>query len=204
MREWCKKAGLVTLGSGIQGLGMGLFLFPQSIPSGGAGGLAILLQYFFHVPVGLALWLVNFFLLLFGVNYLGKRFAVWTVVGMTMASFTIDFVEHATIFAQHNVFFDLVIGSILLGLGIGILMSQGVSNGGVGVLAYMIAFKTNISPGKPLFYINSSIFLFTAMMIDWTIVFLAFISQWIATQLVDLVYHNNRIIVYTLDWRKKI
>src|SRR5699024_5987892 len=93
MKELVKKNGLVMVGGTIQGVGMGLFLFPQSIPSGGAGGIAILLNYFFHVDLGPALWIVNFLLLLVGINYLGKWFALWTVVGMTMASLSIHIFE---------------------------------------------------------------------------------------------------------------
>src|SRR5690625_3387258 len=93
MKSFFQKSGLVMLGGIFQGFGMGLFLFPQAIPSGGAGGLAILLNYFFHVPMGPALWIVNFILLLIGINYLGKRFALWTVFGMTIASSMIELIE---------------------------------------------------------------------------------------------------------------
>src|SRR5690625_3533220 len=151
LKEFIQKWALVLLGGIFQGLGMGLFLFPQSIPSGGAGGLAILLNYYVHMPLGPTLWLVNFLLLFFGINYLGKRFAVWTVVGMTVASFTIGFSETYFSFSARNIIIDLVFGSIFLGIGVGILMRWGVSNGGMGVIAYMIAHRTRRSPGRPLF-----------------------------------------------------
>lgn len=203
MKEFMQKSGLVLLGGAFQGLGMGLFLFPQSIPSGGAGGLAILLNFYFNISMGPSLWIVNFLLLLLGISYLGKRFAVWTVVGMTVASFTIDFVETTFYIAQRNLVIDLILGSIFLGIGVGILMRQGVSNGGMGVLAYMVAHKTKIPPGKPLFFINCSIFFINAAVISWNIILLAFISQWISTKIVDFFYNYETYQTYTLDWQKK-
>ncbi|HEY4600582.1 MAG TPA: YitT family protein [Cerasibacillus sp.] len=203
MNDFPKKSTFVFLGGIIQGLAMGLFLFPQSIPSGGAGGVAILLNHLFNIPMGPALWMANFSLLLFGITYLGKRFAVWTVFGMTVASLSIDFFETYLIIPERNLLFDLVIGSVILGIGVGLLMRQGVSNGGFGVLAYMLAFKRNIAPGKPLFFFNCTIFFITAAVISWEIIFLALISQWISTRIVDIIYSYQYYEVYTLDWRNK-
>lgn len=199
MKTGIQKGGLVLLGGIFQGLGMGLFLFPQSIPSGGAGGLAILLNYYFYIPMGPSLWIVNFVLLLAGVNYLGKRFAVWTVVGMTVASLTIDVVESFIYITNRNLIIDLIFGSFFLGIGVGLLMRQGVSNGGMGVMAYMIAHRANILPGKPLFIFNCSIFFITAAVISWRIMILAFISQWISTKLVDFICNYDPYETYTIE-----
>lgn len=203
MKAFMQKSGLVLLGGIFQGFGMGLFLFPQSIPSGGAGGLAILLNYYLYIPMGPSLWIVNFILLLLGIHYLGKRFAVWTVVGMTVASFTIDFIENTFYIAHRSLIIDLIFGSIFLGIGVGTLMRQGVSNGGMGVIAYMIAHKANILPGRPLFIFNCAIFFITAAVIDWKIIILAFISQWISTKIVDFIYNYEYYQRYTLNWQKK-
>ena len=188
MRGFWQKWVLVMIGGIFQGVGMGLFLFPQAIPSGGAGGLAILLNHFFLVPMGPALWIVNFLFLLLGINYLGKRFALWTIFGMTIASYTIDLIETYVHISGRSFLIDVVFGSIFLGIGVGTLMRQGVSNGGVCVLAYMISFKGNISPGKPLFIFNSCIFLITAAAISWHIIFLALITQWMSTRIVNFLY----------------
>ena len=51
MNRFLRKNGLVIAGGTIQGLGMGLFLFPHAIPSGGAGGLAVLLNHFFVISL---------------------------------------------------------------------------------------------------------------------------------------------------------
>src|SRR5690625_30843 len=203
MKHIIQKNGLVIAGGGIQGLGMGLVLFPHSIPSGGAGGITVLLNYWFGINMGIALWIVTFSMLLIAVKYLGKRFALWTVIGITVTSLSVHFFESYFSIMDRNLLYDLVIGSIVLGTGIGLLMRQGVSNGGVGVIAFMIAHGKNILPGKPLFLINCFIFFITGAVISWELIFLAFISQWISTTIVDficrLTFHES----YTLGWRKK-
>ncbi|MFC4023020.1 YitT family protein [Oceanobacillus longus] len=202
MKHFIAKFGLVAAGGAIQGLGMGLFLFPNYIPSGGAGGIAVLINYWFNINIGLALWLVNVSMLFFGVKVLGKRFAVWTVMGITITSISLHFFEQGFT-PDRNLFFDIVAGSVFLGTGIGILMRQGVSNGGIGVVALIISTKRNILPGRPLFVINICIFLVTGIIIDWKIILLALISQWISTKMVDQVCQMTFLQTYTLNWRKK-
>lgn len=187
MKSLLVKNGLVLAGGAIQGFGMGLFLFPHFIPSGGAGGITVLLNYWFNISLGTALWIVNFSLLLVGVKFLGKRFVLWTIVAITMTSICVDFFEHIQI-ENRSLLFDLILGSIFLGIGIGMLMRQRVSNGGIGVIALIISTKRGILPGRPLFWINFFIFLFTAMIIDGKIVLLALISQWISTMTVNIVH----------------
>ncbi|MFC3040457.1 YitT family protein [Virgibacillus xinjiangensis] len=203
MNRFMWKGGLVVLGGTIQGFGMGLFLFPHFIPSGGAGGLAVLLNYTFGLGMGAALWVVNFTFLLLAVNYFGKRFVVWTVIAITITSLSVDFFQQQNLIVNRHLLYDLVLGSVFLGTGVGILMRQGVSNGGIGVVALMISSGRNILPGRPLFLLNGCIFVITALIIDLRLIFLALISQWISTKMVDLICQLQFYRLYTLGFRKK-
>jgi uncharacterized membrane-anchored protein YitT (DUF2179 family) len=82
-------------------------------------------------------------------------------------------------------------------------MREGVSNGGMGVVALIISTSRNTLPGKPLFWINVSIFIITASIISWDLIVQALISQWISTKVVDFVCRLNWHQTYTLAWRKK-
>jgi uncharacterized membrane-anchored protein YitT (DUF2179 family) len=203
MKNFFKKNGLVLAGGSIQGVGMGLFLFPHSIPSGGAGGLAVILNHWFHLNMGFSLWLVNFSMLVVAVKYLGSRSTLWTMLAITVTSASIYLVQKIIEFPIRHLWVDLIVGSIFLGVGVGLLLREGVSNGGIGVVALVISMKRNSLPGRPLFWINCSIFLLTASIVKWEIVFQAFFSQWISTKMVDLIYNFQYNEAYTLDWRKK-
>ncbi len=182
---------------------MGLFLFPHAIPSGGAGGLAVLLNYWLHINMGLALWIVNFSMLVLAIKFLGNRVAIWTMLSITVTSFSVYFFQNMMQIPVRNVWIDLVLGSIFLGIGVGLLLRENVSNGGVGVIALIIATSRNTLPGRPLFWINGLIFLLTASIISWDIIILALISQWISTKMIDIICSLNYYQAYTLSWRKK-
>ncbi|WLD92038.1 YitT family protein [Alkalihalobacillus sp. AL-G] len=184
-----KTYGLITFGGLLQGMAMGLFLFPHSIPSGGAAGIAVLLNFWFSLPLGFALWLVNFTLLVAAIKGLGNASTIGTMYAITITSLSVDFFSFDMYRPYSNEWIDLIFGVILLGIGVGILMRQQVSNGGMGVLALIIAKHRNHPPGKALFWMNGSIFIFTASIIDWSIVVQAVMCQWLSTRIVDVVYN---------------
>ncbi len=68
-----------------------------------------------------------------------------------------------------NVWVDLVIGGLLFGFGVGILFKMGASSGGMDILALIIPSFTKWTPGKTLFWINSSILLAAGLVIDWKV-----------------------------------
>jgi len=203
---YIRKYFYIILGGAVQGFAMGVFLFPNSIPSGGAGGLAVLLEHLFHIPVGIALWLVNFSMLAVAIQFLGTAVAVGTIAAITFTSVSIMFFDLHPLLPYSNVWVDLLIGAAILGIGIAILMRQQVSNGGVGVIALILMKTRGISPGGPLFWINGSIFVITAYVIDWQIIIQALFCQWLSTKIVDLLYDVRIPIPYlstTYAWRKK-
>jgi len=187
MKQFWQKNGAILLGGATQGFGMGVFLFPNNIPSGGAGGLTVIINYLTSLDVGLTLWIINFSFLIAGIKYLGKYAIIGTLYAITVTSAAIYLFEALFIIHERLLWFDLIVGSMFLGLGIGILIRHGFSNGGIGVIAVIVSDRRNILPGKPLFMMNMTIFLFASFIISWKIFFLALISQWISTRMINLV-----------------
>jgi uncharacterized membrane-anchored protein YitT (DUF2179 family) len=85
------------------------------------------------------------------------------------------------------VFFDLLIGSILFGIGIGILFRMGASSGGMDILALIISKLKGYTPGKTLFVINGSLLLLTGIVVDLKIILFAIACQFIGTRILDII-----------------
>ncbi|WP_409298361.1 YitT family protein [Peribacillus sp. SCS-26] len=198
-----RKGCVVAAGAVIQGFGMGVFLFPHAIPSGGAGGLAVIINYWFTVNIGAALWLVNFLMMMLAVRFLGGRSTAWTILSISGTSCAIFIFQALVDIPERNLIADLLLGSVFLGIGVGLLLREGVSNGGVGVIALIISNSRNTLPGKPLFLINGFIFLLTASIIKWEIIIQALASQYISTLIVDFLGKIDPGQAYSLTWRRK-
>ena len=197
--SFLRKYILVAIGAVIQGFAMGVFLFPNYIPSGGAGGFTVLLNYWFGIPLSLALWIMNASMLLFALHYLGGKSTIGTLFGITVTSISVNLFEVSLESPFSTISLDLLFGSIFLGTGIAILLRQGVSNGGVGVIALIIAKYKKINPGKSLFWINGAIFVITGYVIVWEIIIQALICQWVSTTIVRWLYNvrvpRKRVII---------
>ncbi|OOE12866.1 YitT family protein [Fictibacillus arsenicus] len=176
-----------TTGAFLQGLAMAVFLFPHAVPSGGVAGLAILNDYFFQVPLGLTLWIINFGLLLLAVKKLGKQTALWTIYCVAVTSVTVDWLSSLIQNPVNNILFDVIYGALIFGIGVGILFRYGASSGGMDILALIIAKWTGKKPGIILFWINSIVLLFTSLTVGAPIILFAVICQWISTKIIDYV-----------------
>lgn len=196
----------ILIGATLQGMAMSLFLFPHSIPSGGAAGIAILMNHWFHLPLGFSLWLANIVFLVFALKYFGYTWTFRTILSVATTSTTVSILSSYALPLQDMPFFlDILGGSIFFGVGVGILIRAGASSGGMVIPAMMIATYKKWSPGKVMMGINLLIFLLTALVIDYKIVIYAIICQFISTNIIDLIY-NLKIYPGNLlapSWRKK-
>ncbi|HET7628098.1 MAG TPA: YitT family protein [Bacillales bacterium] len=179
------RMGWITCGGMLQGMSMALFLFPHHIPSGGAAGLAILLNHFLHLPLGIALWFVNFSMLLFAIHWFGIPWTLRTMYAVTVTSLTIGFFDRFTDMPHVHLGIDLLAGSILFGLGVGLMIKYGASSGGMVIPALAIAAYRREPPGRTMFWMNLGVFLLTATVIDFKIVLFAVTCEWASTKIID-------------------
>lgn len=184
---------------------MSLFLFPHSIPSGGAAGLALLLNYWFHLSLGFSLWLANVVFLFFALNYFGYTWTLRTIISVATTSMTITLLSAQITLPHVNILLDILGGSIFFGIGVGILIRAGASSGGMVIPALMIASYKKWSPGKVMMGINLFIFLLTALIIDYKIVIYAIVCQFLSTNIIDFIYTFKLPKLNSLSptWRKK-
>jgi uncharacterized membrane-anchored protein YitT (DUF2179 family) len=192
-------------GAFLQGMSMSLFLFPHSIPSGGAAGLALLLNYWFHLSLGFSLWLANVVFLFFALNYFGYTWTLRTIISVATTSMTITLLSAQITLPHVNILLDILGGSIFFGIGVGILIRAGASSGGMVIPALMIASYKKWSPGKVMMGINLFIFLLTALIIDYKIVIYAIVCQFLSTNIIDFIYTFKLPKLNSLSptWRKK-
>lgn len=184
---------------------MSLFLFPHSIPSGGAAGLAILLNHWFHLSLGFSLWLANIVFLIFALQYFGFTWTIRTIFSVAVTSTTVTLVTSQFTLPHVHIGIDMIAGSLLFGIGVGLLIRSGASSGGMVIPALMIAKYKKWSPGKVMMMINMLIFLLTALIIDYKIVIFAIICQLISTNIIDYLYtlKFHHLTFLSANWRKK-
>jgi len=144
-------SGAITLS-----LGVVLFFLTNNITTGGTPGMALIIHHLTGLSMGTIVILVNIPLLLGGVKYLGKMFAIRTIISIILISITIDlFSVYLKLEAITNeILLASIFGGIFIGIGVGLILRGNSSAGGSTVIARVICSKTEIKPGQVILFID--------------------------------------------------
>lgn len=130
----------MSLGTILYGMGISLFLDPNSLAPGGAVGISIILNRFIGIGTGTLYLLINIPILLLGFKKLGGRFirkTMYVVVLNTIVTNSLAYVEPVT----REPLLAAVAGSILLGIGMGTVFKCGATTGGMDIVVKLLRRK---------------------------------------------------------------
>lgn len=159
-----KNIILTIIGTMITGFGIGVFLTPNKIVSGGASGISTILYHAFSIPMGLSFFAINLVLLLIGFKVLGKEFTAKTLFGTACLSVFVEIFSYIP-FHTDNTMLAVIFGGALYGIGIGLGFAAGASTGGTDIIGRLIQHRFKNAPiGKLLLIIDGIIILVSLMM----------------------------------------
>ncbi|MBQ4528570.1 MAG: YitT family protein [Clostridia bacterium] len=194
--------GAVTAAAGVA-----FFLAPNSIASGGASGLGIVLYSGFSVPVSFTVIAVNFLLFLIGYKLLERNTMIKTAFSTIVLAVFIEIFSHFPAVTD-DVFLSSVFGGLLLGLGTGFVISSGSSTGGSDFAAVLIRKKFHHIPISVLILIIdfSVVLLSVFYSKDYTLVLYSVLGLFITSKAVDFVVEglNFSKLVYIISDENKM
>ncbi len=200
-----KKSVLFTiLGTMLTGFGVGSFLTPNQIVSGGISGLSTILYHTLHFEPGISFWILNVLLLLIGFHLLGKAFILKTLMGSTMLSLFVQLFTACPIYTE-NLMLSVIFGGALYGLGIGLSFASGASTGGTDIIGRMIQIRfPHIPIGKLLLLVDGLIIGASSIVFgNVELVLFGVITLLVSTFTIDVVigYFNSSCIAYVITDR---
>ena len=161
-----KEYSIITLGILCYVLGWSLFLVSNHLVGGGVTGIASIVQYASGgvIKMGYTYFVVNILLLIAALLTLGRNFGLKTVYGIVMASIGLNVFQDIlpveiiqALAIDNGKLMSVIMGGILVGVGIGLTMSQGGSTGGTDIVALIVNKYRNVSPGRMLLAIDAVI-----------------------------------------------
>jgi uncharacterized membrane-anchored protein YitT (DUF2179 family) len=193
--------GFIILGSLILSLAVVGFFVPNQVITGGTAGLALLLHYITPLTIGSLIALINLPLLIVGNKYLGKMFAIRTIITIFLISIFIDFFSQVVNLKPFilDTTLSAIFGGIFVGVGLALVIKGNSSAGGSTILARIISSKTEIKPGQVILIIDSIIVLSSLFIIEDTAkVLWSIISIYITTKVIDVILTGslNKKVVY--------
>ena len=143
VKEWA----LVTLGILIYVTGWALFLMPNNLVGGGISGISSMIQY----ATGGTIQMGYTYFVIFAIILasLGLRFLPGLIPPEIIQ----------TLALQNGKLMSTLCGGLMVGIGIGMSISNGGSTGGTDIIALIYTKYRNVSPGKVILYLDFIIIL---------------------------------------------
>lgn len=178
----------VTLGVFLTALGLDMFLIPNKIAAGGVSGIATVLHYLVHVPVGATMLLLNVPLFIVGIYRLGLKFGFRSLYGTISLSFFIDALAPFLPVVTHDPLLASLFGGVLVGLGLGIVFKYRGTTGGTDLAAAILRTYTGANVGQLLFMVDAVVVLAAGFAFNsWELAMYAMITIFVTAWLIDLV-----------------
>ena len=137
-----KSYGIIALGSVIYALAFDWFVAPNQIAMGGVTGLAQIVNALLPVlPVGVMTIAINVPLFLAGWRLLGSRMLVTSLFATAVSSLAIDAIAAIHTFAPMEPLLAALYGGAAMGVGLGLVFSQGATTGGTDIIGKLMKRK---------------------------------------------------------------
>ena len=75
-----KMVFFILVGNGILAFALAAFILPNGMIVGGTTGVSIIINHYFHLDLSLTVGLLNVLLFLVGLFFMGKKFALNTLI----------------------------------------------------------------------------------------------------------------------------
>lgn len=205
-----KQVSLVLLGTLVLSFGCAVFIIPFDLVSGGATGLAIVIDAVLpdvilgvEITIDMIVGAVVWFLFFMGLIILGWDFAMKTLLSTIVYPIGISLFMHLTEPEVLDGFFRLtehgsdlallvaaLFGGLCVGTGCALTFLGGGSTGGVDIIAFIICkiFKS-LKSSVVIFAIDASVIVLGIFVIgDFVVTLLGIISAFIGAAVIDRIF----------------
>lgn len=158
-----KEYLLITIGFLIVAISVKFFLEANKIAAGGVMGIAIIINKVMpNLSVGMLMFVLNLLLFIVAFVAIGGKFGVKTIyssLGLSGSVWLMDkFIPNGVV--TTNLFLSAVCGTLIGGVGMGIVFNQNASTGGTDIIAKILNKFLHIDIGKSLLIVDFIITLF--------------------------------------------
>lgn len=145
-----KKLGMILIGNAMYAFAVAYFVLPVGLITGGTTGIALTINHFFGMNISTFVAIFNVIMFIIGAIVLGWKFAMTTLISTFVYPFFLQFfqwIESLTgVLSEDNLLCTIFAG-LLIGLGIGVVIREGASTGGMDIPPLVINKKTGIAVG---------------------------------------------------------
>ena len=137
VKEFFVRSICLVVGSFLMAFALKCIFEPAGIVVGGFSGLSVIFERLWSVPLWASTLGLNIPLFIVAFFILGKKTLVRSLFTTVMLTLFVAAIPEKVYFAE-DMFLSMVTGSLVYGLGIGLILAWNVTSGGVDLLAMLI------------------------------------------------------------------
>lgn len=177
----------VVAGNAVLALAVSMFILPYDILSGGVAGVAVALQPLIPLPVTLMVNLLVVGLFIVGACFLGKDFAMKTILSSLIYPVFLTFFSGRVPVLDLDPILASLYGGLLGGTGVGMALRTGASTGGMDIPPLIVHKLTHIEIAKLVLITDALTVLLGAFTYGLEAVLVGFVSVWASSVAIDKV-----------------
>lgn len=182
---------IITLGYIILAIAIKFFLAPNKIANGGVTGIAIIINHFIpRLSVGLLMLILNGLLFILAFSVIDGEFGIRTVyasMGLSILLSVLDKFIPSTVAITHDLLLATLFGTVITGIGMGMVFNENASTGGTDILAKLLTKFKNLDIGKALLIVDLIIALISGFIFSAEIGMYGILSVILMGIIIDLV-----------------
>lgn len=182
----------ITIGAFLYGMGISLFLDPNSLAPGGVVGISIILNRFMGLSTGTLYFLINIPILLLGLWKLGSSLlfrSLYAVLVNTLVTNILGQLEPVTT----SMVPAALAGSLLLGCGMGLVFQGGGTTGGMDIIVKILRKKyRHLKTGSLFLMMDITIVAISALVFkDFDRAMYALITVFFTGRIIDYLLYGG-------------
>jgi uncharacterized membrane-anchored protein YitT (DUF2179 family) len=179
---------MIILGSAISGVAFNLFIIPNKLLSGGISGISLILNYLFNINTGLMIFIFNIPIFIIGYKFIDKEFVFLSLIGMIAFSTWIEvfsFLQNSSL--VQDVMLSSIYAGVLNGIGLGIVLKNRASQGGIDIIAVIVKKYFSMNIGSTSMIINTCIVVAASFITNLNLAMYTLISMYVGATVMDKI-----------------
>lgn len=177
---------MLALGAAVAAFAIEEFLVPCTILDGGVVGVSIIVNNLTNIRLSLLTLVLNIPFLIVGYKVLGKEFLVKAGFSMIMFSSFLEVFAPMTD-ATHEYLLAVCFGGIILGIGVGIVISFGGCLDGTETVAILLNRKFNFPVGRTVLFFNIIIYAVAGRLFGFERAMYSLLTYYITSKVLDFI-----------------
>ncbi|WHX98785.1 YitT family protein [Neobacillus sp. DY30] len=160
-----KKLAVIGFGSTMIGIGLNGFILPFHLINGGMFGISIMFNYLWHFNIGITFVFLNIPVYLYAYKS-DFNYFLYGLIGAFFSGFMIEFFVPLKDVFHLPIVSSVIIGGVVIGIGVGTMLRNHISPGGMDLLALLLAKRTKINVGIIAYAIDTMIIMMSLFILQ--------------------------------------